>query len=355
MPAARQISGQGERAERGARPAPSRDIQRAAPSHSNGVGKSLPPLPQPGDKFTEDQLRDRFGVPVKGGIRPSLTSSDIVLVRNVHSNYVDVEKGKRITYAGQYYKGKDDQMIWGNLKLAKSRENGNRLLYFVKQDGVLEFNGIVECIASRRSGDLDRPGALAFELEMVDAAAGAAAGRQGDRAARRARMSSTRTSSAPDLDMIMAVEQKIFERRRFAGRSELLADLHMDIDSARLDLILEYLEYSAKIAVENGSIRWSFRGAGPGEGLNTDRAGADALAVATATVTPVHILSMEERRSPDLDNDLPYNAEIEQMIADCEAGRPIGKTYTAEEYRKHLEQEYGIGAVEYPVEQPCRR
>lgn len=61
-----------------------------------------------------------------------------------------------------------------------------------------------------------------------------------------------------------------------------------------------------------------------------------------------HILSMAERLSADLDNDRPYNADIERRIAECEAGRPIGKTYAAEEYLRHLEREHGIGAVESP-------
>lgn len=61
---------------------------------------------------------------------------------------------------------------------------------------------------------------------------------------------------------------------------------------------------------------------------------------------PSGILSMADRLSADLDNDRPYNAEIERRIADCEAGRPIGKTYTADEYLRHLEREHGIGALE---------
>ena len=34
------------------------------------------------------------------------------------------------------------------------------------------------------------------------------------------------------------------------------------------------------------------------------------------------------------------------MIADCQAGRPIGKTYAAEEYLRHLDQEYGASDTE---------
>ncbi len=291
-------------------------------------------------------MRERFDVATTGGIRASLTSSDIVLVRNVHSDYDDVEDGKRITYIGQYYSGKHDQMILGNLKLAKSRENGRRVLYFVKQDGVLEFSGLVECVASRHKDDPLRPGALAFELEMIDVAAGAAAERRNGHADQ-PRFS---VSTVPDLDMIMEVERKIFDRRSFSSRSELAAALPAGIASALLDRVLNYLEYSEKITTDNGSIRWSFSGAAPPEDSSTGCKDGGALAATAVTEEPVHILTLEERLSPDLDNDLPYSEEIERAIADCEAGRNMGKTYAPGEYREHLRKEYGIGTVEHQAE-----
>lgn len=60
------------------------------------------------------------------------------------------------------------------------------------------------------------------------------------------------------------------------------------------------------------------------------------------------ILTMAERLSADLDNDRPYNEDIQRRIADCEAGRPIGRTYTGEEYLRYLDQEFGSGASEHP-------
>lgn len=74
------------------------------------------------------------------------------------------------------------------------------------------------------------------------------------------------------------------------------------------------------------------------------------MADVAAAEEPVHILTLEERLSPDLDNDLPYSEEIERVIADCDAGRPIGKTYAPGEYRKHLRREYGIGILGDPAE-----
>ena len=61
---------------------------------------------------------------------------------------------------------------------------------------------------------------------------------------------------------------------------------------------------------------------------------------------PIHTLSMEERLSADLDNDLPYSEDLERLIADCQAGRATGKTYTLEEYLKTFDQEFGGGSLE---------
>ena len=74
--------------------------------------------------------------------------------------------------------------------------------------------------------------------------------------------------------------------------------------------------------------------------------GDSPLTTVVAAGEPAGILGMSERRSADLDNDLPYSAEIERRIADCEAGRPVGKTYTSDEYLKYLAEEHGIGAVQ---------
>ena len=328
-------------AESRTRAARHQDTLGAARPQTGGVEESLPPLPQRGERFTEDQMRERFGVSKGGGIRESSTSSDIILVRNVRGDYDGVEEGGRIIYDSRYYKGRPDQMILDNLKLARSRESGSRVLYFVKECGSLVFSGLVECVARRYKDTPTRPGALAFELERIDPA-GAAAGRQGARGG----APSSREPSVPDLDMIMAVESQISDRGSIAGRPELLAALPMCIDSANLDRILEYLERSAKISTDGGAIRWAFGDAGLQGSKTSKKDGSPQATSATAEGT-VHILSREERRSADLDNDLPYSEEIERMIADCEAGRPIGETYTAEEYMRHLEHEFGIGTVDH--------
>lgn len=245
---ARQDSGRGSGAEGSA---------EAARPCSDHPRESLPPLPQRGDEFTEDQLLERFGAPRGGSVRASATSPDIILVRYAHGDCGIVEEDGRIIYDSRRCEGGPDQASSGSPRLARSLESGSRVMYFVKEGERLAFNGIVGRVARRRRGDSPLPDALAFELEMVDAA-------------------------AP------------------------LGDA--------------------------------------GAGM---KGGAPPTAAA-ATEEASGILSMSERLSADLDNDRPYNAEIKRRIADCEAGRPIGKTYTGEEYLKHLEREHGIGALERP-------
>lgn len=293
-------------------------------------------------------MRERFGVNKGGGIRPSLTSTDVILVRSIHSDYNDIEEGRQIIYDGKYYDG-PNQMISGNLKLAVSRENGNRVLYFVKENGRLVFNGLVEYVRHYVKDDPARPGAIAYELEMVDAAVAASAPEQeGASAGRHSGLPSPRAPSAPDLDMIMEVEHNISEHRRFAGTSELLATLHAGIDPAKLGRILEYLESSGKISTGDGSIRWTFSGAGTQEDTGADGEDNGVSADAGGNKEPVHILSMEERLSTDLDNDLPYSEDLERVIAERQAGRATGKVYTIEEYLKHLDQEFSDAAAESP-------
>lgn len=341
---ARQVSKHDVRARDGTDAVRHRDAPGAARPQPSGAEETLPPLPQRGDTFTEDQMRERFGVPESGVIRESSTSSDIILVRNMHGGGGDAVEGGRVIHDGQYYEGQADQMILGNLRLARSLENGRRVLYFVKENGRLVFDGLVECLASRRKEAPALPGALAFELARIDGGA-AATVRQGVRSDRLGGPPGSRAPSAPDLDMIAAVELQISGRGRFAGRSELLAALPKYVDSASLDRMPEYLEHSAKISTGDDGIHWTFNDTRQ-QGSNPDKNASTSLAATVAAEEPVYILSREERRSADLDNDLPYSEDIEQMIADCEAGRPIGRTYTAEEYRRHLKQELGIGALD---------
>ena len=332
---AKQVVGSVAAAEGGGGAVRQPDARGAVLSHLGCGDGRLPPLPLRGDRLTEEEVHERFGTPRRGGIRPSLTSTDIVLVRNARNGRVNAGEGGRIMHRGTHYEGRPSQMIRDNLRLARSGESGSRVMYFVREGGRLRFCGLVECVGHGGKAPRLRQGAPIFELRPADASSGRG----------------FLEAPAPDLDAILAVERKISDCRRLASRTGLLAALPAGFDPAGLDRILEYLEDSAKITIKDGRIRWAFGGSGPREGPDAGGKGDRPPAVVAAAARMSDgILSMEERLSPDLDNDLPYSEEIERVIADCEAGRPIGRTYTAEEYLRHLDREYGIGALEHRAE-----
>ena len=124
--AAEQASSPGDPAESRARAARPLDRQDAIRAPSGSTGDLPGPLPKRGDTFTEKQLRKRLGLPLprmgipprekprilSSGIRASGTSSDIVLINDVHSGHGDAELGKRTRYGGAYRRG------WPDLHLA---------------------------------------------------------------------------------------------------------------------------------------------------------------------------------------------------------------------------------------------
>lgn len=115
---------------------------RRDPGRERGVIASAqrtpgaPPLPREGEIFTEEQMTERFGASPPGGIRQSKTSSDIILVSRVDgpTSYHDKDSGEYVYFDGVDCR-RPDQMVSSNKVLSESRENGRRVLYFVKERG----------------------------------------------------------------------------------------------------------------------------------------------------------------------------------------------------------------------------
>lgn len=106
-------------------------------------------LPKAGDKFTDEDLHTRFGVPTEHGIRVSREKKCIVLVHlvGIHSGYTNTDRGTEILYMGENSDRaglQDQEMSGGNLALSRSREDGYTVLYFIKEGSVLVFRSIVE-------------------------------------------------------------------------------------------------------------------------------------------------------------------------------------------------------------------
>ena len=136
----------------------------------HGPDATAAALPKEGEKFTEGQMAERFGVSPPGGIRLSKISSDIILVRRVDvpNYYDDDDSGDYIHYGG-YAEERADQMIdWRNKALSESRKNGNRVLFFVKDGGKLVFHGCVECVGWEHGNVPNRGKVVTFKMRRVN-------------------------------------------------------------------------------------------------------------------------------------------------------------------------------------------
>ena len=113
---------------------------------------AVPPVvaPRTGEKFSDEELHARFGVPTEGGIRVSHEKRCIILVDlAVNSKYNDVDDGGTISYMGQDSDREgmlNQEMSNNNLALSRSKEEGYTILYFTQEweNGDLRFDSYME-------------------------------------------------------------------------------------------------------------------------------------------------------------------------------------------------------------------
>ncbi len=120
-----------------------------ADAASKPVAAPAVAVPRPGEKFSDDELHARFGVPKRGGIRVNEQKRCVVLVDLVDANskYANTDDGNAVSYMGQDsdLDGVQNQKMSGNnLTLSRSRHDGYTVMYFVKERGELAFNSRVE-------------------------------------------------------------------------------------------------------------------------------------------------------------------------------------------------------------------
>ena len=215
---------------------------------SAGRREASASLPAPGERLTEDQMCERFGVGKLGGIRISRTSRTIVLVdqADVEAQSKNAGRGEYVVFNGWNDSNSSDQAACSeDLILANSGKEGYEVLYFVRDRGMLAFAGRVECISSMPvPGNDERPGlGASFKLRLAGGARNA--------------------HSMPvdaSLDSIEMVESALSSARRFDTRRALLESLPRRVSSRSLDRMLDYLVRSGKVDVEGGSVRWIFAG-----------------------------------------------------------------------------------------------
>lgn len=141
-------------------------------------------VPKAGERFSDEDLHTRFGVPTEHGMRVNKDNRCMVLVHLVgtDSGYTNTDRGTHILYMGENSDrdGLDNQkMSGGNLSLRRSMKDGYTVLYFVKEEDVLVFRSRVEYVSHEFLVDMNRDGdprvIVEFKLRTVHA------GRMSDR------------------------------------------------------------------------------------------------------------------------------------------------------------------------------
>ena len=231
-------------------------------------------VPMPGEKFSDEELHSKFGVPAWGGIRVSQEKQCIVLVDLVDddSKYDNEDSGRTVTYTGQnsdtegthnqemlakYHpvsrtkqepsdpSERRTQAAANNLVLSLSKTLGYTVLYFIKQKADLAFDSCVECDSDyieleEKDGKLPRT-VIKFTLRRVD---------------RMPAVAADELAADAILDSVEMVEGVLSSSRKFDTRQALLGSLPRKVSRESLDSILDYLARSGKINTGGGSVQW---------------------------------------------------------------------------------------------------
>ena len=133
-------------------------------------------VPRKGERFSNEELHARFGVPMQGGIRVSRENRCIVLINLVSDGmgHANEDRGAGIVYMGQNSDraGVQDQELSGNnLALSRSKDEEYAVLYFVKEGNTATFDSRVEYDSHEFeaviSGDGQHRVAVKFSLQKV--------------------------------------------------------------------------------------------------------------------------------------------------------------------------------------------
>ena len=145
------------------------------------MSEPVPPLtvaiPREGERFTDEELGARFGVPLRGGIRVSRANKCMVLVQlvGISSGYTNTDYGTAVSYMGQNADPdgiQNQQMSGNNLALSRSTDDGYTVLYFIKEGTDLVFNSRVVYVSHGFEVETNRIGqprvVIKFKLKAVD-------------------------------------------------------------------------------------------------------------------------------------------------------------------------------------------
>ena len=290
-------------------------------SMSEPTAAPLITVPQAGEKFSDEEMHAKFGVPAWGGIRVSRENKCIVLVDLVDggSKYTNDDYGQTITYMGQNSDpgGRENQEMSGrdhpikptkhepadpaerkrqaaanNTALRISKELGYTVLYFIKEKTDLAFNTRVECdshkmVVEEIGGKPPRV-VMKFTLRRVAGVPNVTA-------------NMIDVDASPD--SIEMVETVLSSPRKFDTRQALLESLPQKVSRESLDRILNYLARSGRVNIDGGSVQWVFG--------NLQEARAEAQ------IMESHIETLEVLADRDLVE------QVNQSEKDLRAGRVV--------------------------------
>lgn len=303
-------------------------------------------VPGAGERFGDEELRARYGVPMSGGIRINEENRCMVLVDRAspHTGQASGGRGAYILYTGQ-----DSD---GGGSLSRSKEEGYTVLYFTKEGGALVFNSRVEYDSHESyvetSGGGQKREAVRFRLRVV---AEAAPGRRRQSAGGEPRVAieaalegEARKRDEPGA--VAMIERAISMQSAFKSKAHLIRALPGKVDMATLDRVLELLLRSAKIAIDGDAIRWAAgddcaagqaaRGEGGGaeearpsfagtflEGIGDDRAPGE-----TVGEYIVRLVNADEPGAFDGEDAKEIDESLREMAK--------GECYTYEQIRKEF-------------------
>ena len=219
-------------------------------------------VPSEGERFSDEELHAKYGVPMHGDIRVSRERMCMVLVRQAESHHVhtNTDRGIYVLHISQSSGecgGQGQEMRKDGLALCRSKEEGYTVLYFTKEGDALAFNSRVEYVSHEshvETGDGGRSREVVrFRLQAVG---GEATWRLEPTGGSPPAADEGAARERPDPSAVAMIERAISMQSNFKSKDHLIRALPGDVDTATLDRALEHLQRSSKISIDRGIIRW---------------------------------------------------------------------------------------------------
>ena len=219
-------------------------------------------LPRAGERFSDEELNARYGVPIDGSVRVSRTNRCMVLVHpaGARPGNADADRATDILYTGESSgpKGVQNTMSDDNFALARSKEDGYTVLHFAKEGDALVFNSRVEYVSHEFKAGADVDGlprtVIEFKMRVLCEASALRQPADGTRTVAAVDQPRGALRGRPGLDTVNMIEHAISLHSSLESKDHLIRALPCHVDAPVLDRALEHLRRSLKIAIVGDSI-----------------------------------------------------------------------------------------------------